>query len=60
MAVPRNRLSNSRKNLRRAHHAKVKKNFAKCSQCGEAKLSHMICPKCKTYGTRFAVANPEA
>lgn len=50
MAVPRNRLSNARKNSRRAHHAKAPKHAPSCKSCGEAKLPHTICGACGAYG----------
>lgn len=49
MAVPRNRTSNARKNSRRAHHAKKARQFAKCSNCGKAMMSHRMCPHCGYY-----------
>lgn len=49
MPVPRNRMSNARKNSRRAHHAKSPKHLGSCSNCGGAKLSHRICPHCGFY-----------
>ena len=50
MAVPRNRLSNARKNSKRAHHAKTPKNFSQCSNCGSMNLPHTICKACGMYG----------
>jgi len=50
MAVPRNRLSNARKNSRRAHHALSKKQTMKCNGCGAKKLPHTLCPSCGAYG----------
>lgn len=50
MAVPRNRLSNARKNSRRSHHAKVRKTLAVCPKCGTAKVPHHLCQSCGTYG----------
>jgi large subunit ribosomal protein L32 len=52
MAVPRNRLSNARKNSKRAHHAKKPKNLTPCSHCGALRQSHRICPSCGTYAGR--------
>lgn len=49
MAVPRSRLSNARKNIRRSHHAKQPKNFVKCANCGTNKLPHHICGSCGSY-----------
>ncbi len=49
MAVPRNRLSNSRKNIRRSHHAKKAKNVLECSNCKKAVISHRVCSSCAFY-----------
>ena len=55
MAVPRNRLSNSRKNTKRSHHAKKPINTAKCSNCGSMRLPHVICGACGAYGNRIVI-----
>lgn len=55
MAVPRNRLSNARKNSRRAHHAKTPKQTTQCSNCGNACLPHTICASCGAYGKRIVI-----
>jgi len=52
MAVPRNRLSNSRKNSKRAHHAKKPKTVSACSNCNAPRLPHAICQSCGSYGER--------
>lgn len=52
MAVPRNRLSNARKNSKRAHHAKKPKSAATCSNCNTPRLPHTICQGCGNYGDR--------
>lgn len=52
MAVPRNRLSNARKNSKRAHHAKKPKNLSTCSNCGTPRLPHYSCKACGTYKDR--------
>lgn len=49
MAVPRNRMSNARKNSRRAHHAKKPKNVVACAHCGNARLPHRFCSSCGFY-----------
>lgn len=56
MAVPRNRLSNARKNSKRAHHAKKPKNASLCKNCGTAKMPHVICPSCGFYSGRQVIA----
>ena len=59
MAVPRNRLSNARKNSKRAHHAKKPKSVSACTNCGTLKLPHVVCPSCGTYDKRQIVAKAE-
>lgn len=59
MAVPRNRVSNAKKNSRRSHHAKKPKNTSKCSNCGKLRLSHRVCPSCGHYGNK-AIETTEA
>jgi len=53
MAVPRNRLSNARKNSKRAHHAKKPKSTTLCSQCHSPRLPHTICMSCGAYGDKI-------
>ncbi len=60
MAVPRNRLSNSRKNLRRSHHAMKKTGFSSCSHCSSEKLPHRVCLSCGYYNGRKVLAAQEA
>lgn len=55
MAVPRNRLSNARKNSKRAHHAKKPKSASACSNCGSSRLPHTICQACGSYGDRIVL-----
>ncbi len=59
MAVPRNRLSNSRKNLRRSHHARQTQSLNACSNCGKSRSPHRICGVCGYYGNRPVVAMKE-
>jgi large subunit ribosomal protein L32 len=59
MAVPRNRLSNARKNSRRAHHAKKPKQTRKCTNCAATKLPHTICASCGAYGNGLMYNNNE-
>jgi large subunit ribosomal protein L32 len=60
MAVPRNRLSNARKNSKRAHHAKKPKHLAVCKQCNSSRLPHYSCPSCGVYGDRVVINRKEA
>lgn len=57
MAVPRNRMSNARKNSKRAHHAKSPKHLSKCPNCGVACRPHFSCQACGSYGQK---QTPEA
>ncbi len=52
MAVPRKKVSKSKRNMRRAHHALAKVNLVECSNCGEFKLPHHICGACGHYAGR--------
>jgi large subunit ribosomal protein L32 len=52
MAVPRNRHSNARKNKRRSHLAKKKKNILSCTNCQKPTLPHNICNFCGFYSNR--------
>lgn len=60
MAVPRNRLSNARKNSKRAHHAKTPKQATTCTVCGHPRLPHRICSGCGSYAGRTVVDNQSA
>ena len=56
MAVPRNRVSNAKKNSRRSHHAKDPKSLSKCFNCSNFCISHRICPSCGFYADKLVIA----
>ncbi|UFP06699.1 50S ribosomal protein L32 [Chlamydia pecorum] len=56
MAVPRNRHSNARKNIRRSHLAKKPRHAAICSNCKHAVLPHTICSSCGFYDGRSVLS----
>ncbi|MGH1329306.1 MAG: 50S ribosomal protein L32 [Paracoccaceae bacterium] len=56
MAVPQNRITRSKRNMRRAHDALVAGNPAECSNCGELKRPHHVCSACGQYDDREVVA----
>ena len=56
MAVPQNRVTRSRRNMRRAHDALSAANPNECSSCGELKRPHHVCPSCGHYADREVVA----
>ena len=60
MAVPRNRMSNARKNKRRAHHAKKPKSYSLCSNCNNPHLPHHMCGSCGFYAGRSVINSNEA
>ena len=57
MAVPQNRVTRSRRGMRRAHDALVAANPNECPSCGELKRPHHVCPSCGTYNYRQVVAH---
>lgn len=59
MAVPRNRMSNARKNSKRAHHAKTPKSMSTCSNCSTPKIPHVICPSCGAYDGRIVISKKD-
>ncbi|MBW1974529.1 MAG: 50S ribosomal protein L32 [Deltaproteobacteria bacterium] len=52
MAVPKRRVSKSRKGNRRSHHALDMPPAYVCPRCKEPKLPHRVCPSCGTYRGR--------
>ena len=60
MAVPRNRLSNARKNSKRSHHAKTPRNVSLCQGCGAKRLPHVVCQACGSYGNRVVIQQESA
>jgi large subunit ribosomal protein L32 len=56
MAVQQNKVSKSRRNMRRAHDALVSANPNECPSCGELKRPHHVCPSCGSYDGRDVVA----
>ena len=51
MAVPKKKVSVSRKGLRRAgqHHKLYRKHPMSCSNCGGHVMPHTVCPACGFY-----------
>ncbi len=52
MAHPKRKISKSRRDKRRTHYKASAPAIAKCSNCGEIKLSHRACPNCGYYAGR--------
>lgn len=49
MAVPKRRMSKSRKRLRRGHHRAAAMAHQACPRCGSPKLPHRVCGTCGYY-----------
>ncbi len=60
MAVPRNRTSNSKKNMRRSHHAKKPVSTQACGQCGKTAQPHRICSHCGYYKGKQVLKTKES
>jgi large subunit ribosomal protein L32 len=52
MAVPKKKVSPSRRGMRRSHHAITPEAHVECGNCGELKRPHHICPSCGHYDGR--------
>jgi large subunit ribosomal protein L32 len=46
--------------MRRAHDALVAGNPQECSNCGELKRPHHVCPSCGHYDSKEVVATAQA
>ncbi|MDP6951330.1 MAG: 50S ribosomal protein L32 [Alphaproteobacteria bacterium] len=55
MAVPRKKVTRSKRDQRRAHDSLVKTQSGECPNCGELKLPHHVCKACGHYGERELV-----
>lgn len=56
MAVPKRKTSPSRRGMRRSHDALKAEAFHECSNCGELKRPHNLCPSCGHYNGREIIA----
>lgn len=59
MAVPKHKVSKSKRDKRRTHQKIAAPNVISCPQCGEAKLPHHVCPNCGTYRGRTVLNKEE-
>ena len=56
MAVPKKKVSPSRRNMRRAHEALQASAYVECQNCGELKRPHHVCSHFGYYDGREVVA----
>jgi large subunit ribosomal protein L32 len=60
MAVPKKKVSKSRRDMRRSHHALSSSAHVECPNCGELKRPHHVCAACGFYDGREVVKVPAA
>ena len=56
MAVPKKKVSPSRRGMRRSHEALTASAYHECPNCGELKRPHHVCGACGHYDDREVVA----
>lgn len=59
MAVPKSKITRSRRGQRRSHDALVAGNPQECANCGELKRPHHVCSACGHYDDREVVAQAD-
>ncbi len=59
MALPKRKISKSRRGKRRAHQKVKLVNLSACPQCNEPKLPHHVCPNCGYYKGRSVIETEE-
>jgi large subunit ribosomal protein L32 len=56
MAVPKKKVSKSRRDMRRSHHGLKTSAHVECKNCGEQTRPHHVCPSCGYYDGREVLA----
>ncbi|MCP4426262.1 MAG: 50S ribosomal protein L32 [Chloroflexi bacterium] len=51
-AVPKRKISKSRRDRRRSHHALKPFHLVACPECGEMRRTHHVCLNCGSYRGR--------
>jgi large subunit ribosomal protein L32 len=54
--LPKRKLSKGRRDRRRSQDALDSLNLTQCSNCGEMRLPHTVCPKCGHYKGREVIS----
>ncbi len=49
MAVPKRRVSKTRRDKRRSHHRAGVSQVSQCTHCKQPKVAHRLCPHCGYY-----------
>ncbi|HER25804.1 MAG TPA: 50S ribosomal protein L32 [Rhodospirillales bacterium] len=60
MAVPKKKISKSRRNMRRSHDALKANTYDECPACGELKRPHHVCASCGQYNGRDVIEASDA
>ena len=55
MAVPKKKVSPSRRGNRRSHDSLSMNTIVECENCGAEKLPHHVCPNCGYYKKRNVI-----
>ena len=59
MALPKHKISKSRRDKRRTHKKLTAPNLSTCPDYGEATLPHHACPSCGSYRGRSVISKEE-
>lgn len=54
--LPKRKVSKGRRDRRRAHDFIEVPNLVQCSNCGEMRLSHRVCPSCGHFRGREVIS----
>ncbi len=60
MAVPKKKVSKSRRDMRRSHHGLSAAAYEECPNCGELKRPHHVCAACGHYNGREVLEAADA
>ncbi len=60
MAVPKSKVTKSKRNMRRAHDRLGANTYGECPNCGELKRPHHVCASCGYYDGREVVDTTDA
>jgi large subunit ribosomal protein L32 len=60
MAVPKSKISKSKRNMRRSHDALTISAYDECANCGELKRPHHVCGACGHYNDREVIETADA
>ena len=60
MAVPKSKISKSKRNMRRSHDALTISAYDECANCGELKRPHHVCGACGHYNDREVIDTVDA